>query len=306
MLLEKSYSLTEILSVDSATLTRQRHDQATTVIRTTIDGLGVDVLNLFPPTNRIFWSLGVFAAQDQISSSLADSIRIDALKIIRAEQRNLGVNKKSSNAYELLGPITRGQGDEFYPYSGESTAVVPVWWFAQRHVDLVCPTDKYEEFHGYFSSQLRQIDDDCWRDAPEDKFFVDLKQYDDNPDYDYLARYVTRLSSSERLKARNALMSDDFLTNMNPGVSEIVGCRGGPEIGFFHSLDDFDDAECIRAILRRRVQLALEFVTLLDIERMRTSLSEEPWSWEPEDRDQMLVELDQRISKFPVIGMKIE
>lgn len=305
MLVEKSLSLTEILSVDLATLIRRRHDQATTVIRTTIEGLGVDVLNLFPPTNRIFWSFGVFAAQDQISDSIVDSIRADALKTIRAEQKNIGVFRKSVNAYELLGAITRGQGDEYYPYADETTGV-PYWWFAQRHVNLVCPTDKYEEFHAYFSTQLRQIGDDCWRDAPEDKVLVDMSQHDNKPDYDYLAKYVTRLSPAERLEARSALIDGDFLAKIDPDVSEIVGCRAGPEIGFFENLDDFDDSDCIRAILCRRVELALEFVTLLDIERMRIHLSEEPWSWNSKDRDRMLAALDERISHFPVIEMRIE
>ena len=140
MLYENTLSLAEILSVDANTLIGQRHEHAATIVRTTLGELGVDVLNLFSPFEHVFWSFGVFAAQDRVVRTLADSVRADALKRINAEQRRLGVSRKTVNAYEFLYPITAPQGDDYYPYQDNNNSV-PYWWFAQRHVSCICPTD---------------------------------------------------------------------------------------------------------------------------------------------------------------------
>ena len=305
MLLEKSYSLTEILSIDSATLTRQRHNQATTVIRTTMDRLGVDILNLFPPTNRIFWSFGVFASQDQTAIAYSSRVQKDALEKIDAVQRRLGLSRRSVNAYEFLAPVTKGMGDKYYPYS-DSNVPVPYWWFAQRHVYVACPSSEYTSYLDYFSSQLIEIGDDCFRTAPDEKVLVDLSQYKGHRDYEYLTAYVTRMPPATRSSALQALTDPRFLDSVDPDVIEIVGCRGGPEVALLEDLKNIDDSACVQEILCRRVELALQFATLLCLERMYIDLAKDDWFWNPEDRDRMLVELDQRISKFPVIGMKIE
>lgn len=300
VLIEKSMSLDEILSVNPRALTVEREYRSAVIVRTNIEELGIDILSLFPPAGRIFWSFGLFAAQDRAWRALAESLRPRALEIIDAELKYLRKKKKTINAYEFLAPFTKGMGDKYYPY-GNGETPVSVWWFAQRHEYLVCASDRYPECRDYFAAQLEQIGEDCYRAADEETIMVNLGQHDGKRDYNILTMYVTRLSLSERDVARAALTDAEYLENVDPEIVDILGCRGGPEIALLHNPEDYDDAQCIRDILKARASLSVRFVTLPNLERMRISLDEEPWHWNPHDRDRSLAALDARLSQFPVI-----
>jgi hypothetical protein len=305
MLSEIPIPIKEILKIEPSTLIDERQRNSIVITRTTIDELGLDVLNLFSPIGQIFWSFGLFAAQAALSYEFATSVSTDALQIIKSEQRHLNLSVTSINAFEFFGSFTRGQGDVFYPYD-DSNPSIPYWWFAQRHICLSCPTEQYDRYIDYFTSQLDQIGSDCFRAVADDKILVDISQYRENSDYNRLQMYVTRMSPSERESTLRALMRDDFLQIVNPGVVEIAGCRGEGQLALLESIDNFDDADCIRGILVRRAELAAHYMALPNVEAARIQLSNERICSDSQATEKMISALDCRLRPFPVIRMSIE
>ena len=304
-LIERELSLNEMLATPVPDLIAGRDATAITLLRTTLDELQVDVINLFPPVDQAFWSFDVFAAEDHAWRELARTVAPTACKIIDAELRRQNAERRSIVAYEMLGAVTKGFGDRYFPYGTPDTPV-PYWWFAQRHCYLVAPTDRYDQVVRYFAEQQAQIGHECLRPADDSRVLVDMSQFDDVADYRYLSRYVTRLTEVERKEALKVLANDDCLDALAAGVLEIVGCREGPNLALLHDPDAFEDGDCIRAILRRRGELALRFVTLPNIERQRKRLADEQWHWALKDRDAVLQAFDERLARYPVIATCIE
>lgn len=298
-------TLSEILEVEPSTLIDERLPDSTIVTRTTFDSLGVDVLNLFSPIGHIFWSFGLFAAQRSLENTFATSVANDALRVIQSEQRRLNIPATSINAYEFLGSFTRGKGDVFYPYSDPDVSI-PYWWFAQRHICLSCPTEHFDRYIDYFGSQLRQIGDDCFKLAAEEKILVDVSQYREDRDYNSLQMYVTRMSPSEREDTLRSLMRDDFLQSTDPGIIEIAGCRGEGQLALLENIDAYDDADCVCGILIRRAQLAAQYMALPNVEAALIQLSKEHICSDLRTSQEMKSTLDRRLSPYPVIRTKIE
>lgn len=297
-------TLDEILEIEPSTLVDERLHDSTIVTRTTFDSLGFDVLNLFSPIGHIFWSFGIYAAQRSLASSFASSVANDALRVIRSEQGRLNTPTKSINAYEFLGSFTKGQGDVFFPYSDPDVSI-PYWWFAQRHICLSCPTEHFDRYFDYFSSQLSQIGDDCFKLAAEESMLVDVSQYRENRDYNSLQMYVTKMSPSEREETLRSLMRDDFLQRTDPRVIEIAGCRGDGQLALLENVDAYDDAECIRGILIRRAQLAAQYMALPNVEAALIQLSKEHICSDLRTSQEMISTLNRRLSPFSVIRKSI-
>jgi len=297
MIVEETISLGELLSVDPSEFVGYRHDQATTVRRVSIPGLELDVLNLFPPRRKAFWSFGIFEAQFRRTRTFVDIVRSDVIRYIDVEHERLGINKKSVNAYEFLGPFTKTEGLAYYPYSTEGSAL-PYWWFAQRHIVCVCPVTKTSLFLEYFAKQEMQIGEGCYIDASEDFVFVDESQYENTPEYISLSRYVGSLSKAERALAAATLLEDGFLESANQAVLQVIGRSVGPSVALLEKLTEYDDAERVRAILCARVKLAPNFSTLLCVEQMQDALGE---FWHVSDRNIMLQVIENHLNKYPVI-----
>lgn len=300
VLVEASLPIEELLMTDAAETIRRRDDNSATILRTSLDDLGVEVLNLFPPSGHVFWSFGLFVAQDQAFRAAARNVMQKALKRVVDLQKRAGVDRKSINAYEFLGCFTRPQGDTYSPYLIGKTSV-PYWWFAQRHINLMCSSEQYDGHLKYFERQIQEIGADCYRAVPDDQVLVNNSQYDELPDYRYLSTYVARLSTAERVEASDAMVKDEFLENADSSVLQLVGCREGPNIALLHDLAGFEDADRIRTILCQRVGLSIQFITLINLERMRNQLATEPFTWHSEDRTQMLAALDEKLAEYPVI-----
>lgn len=298
-------TLSEILSSDVRDLVGNRKEASVTILRTTIDGTDSEVLNLLPPRGRIFWSFGMFATQDESSVAYSRQVQSELLARIGAAQRRLGLRKKSVNAYEFLGSVSKGMGDKFYPYPDANEAV-PYWWFAQRHICLACPAKDHARYLDYFSRQLEQIGSECFHDASDEMVFVDMSQYKEHLDYQFLATYVARLPPVTRTLALRTLADSSFCRNADPDVIELVGCRNGPEIGLIEDLKNFDDPLCVQEILYRRAELAIEFSTLLCLERAYIGLAKENWRWEPAARNRMLRKMKKFLDRYPVIADVID
>lgn len=303
MLIDHSVSIEYVLRTHTSDIIDRRSEHKTLVLVASLPGLDIDVLNVFAPRGKAFWSFGLFQAQLRKMEAFADLVRSDALKRIDEQLKHMGIPRKSVNSYEFLAPLTKGAGLEYYPYSPGSSTGVPYWWFAQRHLCLVCPTDKTTGHLEYLGHVELEVKENCYVDVADDFVFVDLSQYTAFPEYAALNEYVGNLSDEGRKNVQKTLQNEGFLESVDQGILNVLGRSEGPNISLLEPLSDHRDENIVRAILRRRAELGLKFSTLQAVERMPARVSD---FWNAEDQADILDAIDALMRNYPVIESTID
>ncbi len=132
----------------------------------------------------------------------------------------------------------------------------------------------------------------------DDVVLVDVSQYAAKLEYIYLTKYVGRFSEAERAVAEAALSREAFLEETDQAVLHVIGRSGGPNVALIDELSTYGDAERVRAILCLRANLALKFLTLIDLERMKSEIGD---FWNPDDRERILKKVENHLEKYPVV-----